>query len=102
MMVPFTETRDKRQKKQICNGVESREIKSFSLERPIRHSSGDAMWVAGCTRLEFRVEVKGGGRQLGVSVCLCGSWPSFQNQVSAASSRKPSSSHGPFLSFPLS
>lgn len=55
--------------KQICKNVKSREVKSVNLETPIRHPSGDAVWVAGCTNQKLRGKVGGGGRVLGACTC---------------------------------
>ena len=66
-MVPFTETRDTDGKTE--QRVESRGVKTFHLEKPVRPPGGDAIWAAGCRSQEFRGEVKGGSRHSGVSEC---------------------------------
>ena len=111
MVVLFTEMGDTDRKTE--QGAESREMKNFHPEKPVRPPSGDTMWAARCRSQEFRGEVKGGDRHLGVSeyrwqLNAISVSPDhlFRARASAASSMKPSLT-APyisfvFLSFPLS
>lgn len=56
-MVPFA-ARSGTDRKQVCKGAESREIRVHS-EKPVRHPSGGATRASEHTSLKFRGKLKG-------------------------------------------
>lgn len=84
--------------KQICKNVEGREVKSFNLEKPTGHPSGDAVEPLDAqvrssgTKSKVEVDIwecpHMGGQLNAVKCCLCGPDHPSSSRISAAPSMK--------------